>query len=170
MKTLSELDCKRWLSNNIYSANTSLVLDVPEGKLPKYKYPSDSGKKTALVKMLVNKSKPKGSMLVQTSGCHIWPSSGHVPLLLRLRESLGTNDSLEQYPGLLFQNGEINDVISVLIICVQFLWDCSLCEQGGGTIIMLSHDGWYRYGSNNSEKMDGIKLILSSGTWGEAIP
>jgi hypothetical protein len=99
----------------------------------------DSGHKIALAKYLwsLMESEP---VLVWFDAWGVWPSSQHMPLVMRLREALGETRALIDAPGQLVGSDEAEDGISLLAIALLFVWDCRVISSTGRDAVLISHD------------------------------
>ena len=102
--------------------------------------PGDSGKKTWLARTAYDSFIAERRVLVYLQNWQVFPSGGHIPLLLRLREALGESRPIEQCPGCLFSSDEGEDVISMMVLSLQFFWDCLVVAESGKTALFISHD------------------------------
>jgi hypothetical protein len=102
--------------------------------------PVDSGAKTSLSRDTYSLFATETSVLVCVLNVHVFPSSGHVPLLLSLRKSLGETRTLEQASGHLFEKAEAADAVSIIVLAMQFFWDCLVIGATGETVFYISHD------------------------------
>jgi hypothetical protein len=114
------------------AASGYLVSSVP--------FPLDPGAKTALAREAYGLFEKETSVLVSVLNVHIFPSSGHIPLLLSLRRSLGETRSVDEAPGHLFKKAEAADAVSVIVLALQFFWDCLVIGASGETVLYVSHD------------------------------
>lgn len=104
--------------------------------------PPDSGRKVYLANLLYALCSEGRRVLIYLQNWDIFPSSGHLPLLRRLREALGERRTLELSPGHVFHEGERDDAVSVLVLTAEFFWDCLVVGDSGSHAAYLSHDGY----------------------------
>src|SRR5208282_2944774 len=102
--------------------------------------PKGSGQKAALTKWLYSFIKTEEQVLVFLRNWEVFPSAGHIPLLLRLRQAHGQAQSLAEYPGHLLTNHEADDGISLLLLSAEFFWDCFVLGKSAQTALFISHD------------------------------
>ncbi len=68
-----------------------------------------------------------------------------MPLFTRFRQALGERRPLIEAPGHLVTPAEADDGLSILIVSLQFVWDCHILTASGRDAIFVSHDefGWF---------------------------
>ena len=103
-------------------------------------FPADSGRKTAWAKEIYELFRTEDDILIYLNRFQPFPSSGHLPLLRRLRQALGEVRSLEEYPGHLFSKSEADDIVSLMVLSLQFFWDCLVVPDSGKVVLSISHD------------------------------
>jgi hypothetical protein len=137
----------QWLGEHGFLNSAESASDEIFGMLPpsgfqaiKMNLPRDSGKKVALAKLIVRRFDPNESLLVWIGNWVVWPSSGHIPLLMRLRQAFGENRPLEAAPVHVFSSAEREDAVSFLILSLEFFWDLLIVESTGTLSFFVSHD------------------------------
>jgi hypothetical protein len=168
MRVLNINECLTWLKGHGFVGSESLgdlIGSIPCSKsgILKYPFPKDSGKKVVLARLLFQLLKSDTNFFVLIRNWNVWPSSGHIPLLLRLREALGSDKPLDEYPGHLFSENEGNDVISTLVLSLQFNWDCLLVGDNVRIACFISHDEHFFIMSANDALLKKCEDILKSG-------
>jgi hypothetical protein len=123
--------------------------------------PRDSGKKVALTKCLYNFVRMERRVLVLLNNWQVFPSSGHVPLVLRVRQALGESRPLVEFPGHLFSSDEHEDGISVVLVSAQFFWDCFVVGESATTFFFLSHDEYYEFYTRDSGVFAEFKRMVA---------
>jgi hypothetical protein len=173
MKFLPINDLKNWPSfkGAMFAEYSDLFLTKAHSKFKftKLEMPLDSGKKTTLARSVVKKIFENQGVSVAFNNWNVWPSSGHVPLMIRLRQSLGTNSSLEDMPGQFFHATESDDAASVVLLCIIFFWDCLIFNEEYTACVIFSHDGWYAIGCEDEQKQVNISALLESVKLGQKI-
>jgi hypothetical protein len=111
--------------------------------IERFKFPGDSGRKTFTAKSLEKLFNSENQMLVHLQNISIFPSSGYLPILVRLRQAWGEERPIEDSPGYIFESAEREDAISLFILAFQFFWDCFVLGDSGNVAIFISHDGFY---------------------------
>jgi hypothetical protein len=170
MHVLTDAECLVWLKNNCPPKIVSDTGDLQlyEGGLfsVRYSYPKDSGKKVALAKMILRKCFGDSKPLIWLRNWEIWPSSGHVPILLRIRQALNHLEPLEETPGHVFDSTEKDDAASLVILSLEFYWDCLIVAAERPVICLLSHDEYCAFISQKDEDLNAIREVFSSRKWG----
>jgi hypothetical protein len=147
MKILNDYECLQWLGScgletSQYSDMLDLVsqLPLPNSGGLRYALPDESGKKVALARSLFWQAQLGSSVMVWLGNWMVWPSCAHIPMLLRLRQGMGCALSLEDASGHLFEPTEIDDAVSLLIVCLIFYWDCLVFDTNRKLVCYVSHD------------------------------
>jgi hypothetical protein len=68
-----------------------------------------------------------------------------MPLFARLRQALGESRPLIEAPGHLLTPDEADDAVSILVVSLQFVWNCHILTSSGRDAVFVSHDdiGWF---------------------------
>ena len=90
----------------------------------------------------------------------IFPSSGHVPLLLRLRQALGEPRPVEEFPACIFAVNEADDAISVMLLSILFFWDCLVVPASGDPVFYASHDEFCDFFTRSDGTMGRVEKML----------
>ena len=172
MRTLSDEECLRWLDSRGLSAAKYPTADAVFTAIPfeeftslRYTLPQDSGRKVALSRAIFRQMKVESNILVWIRNWMVWPSSSHVPLLLRLRQSLGCQRSLEEAAGHLFEASEIDDACSFQILSILFIWDCLLFEGTGRLVCFTSHDEYLVLMGPDQAFVNQVGGVLETAGW-----
>jgi hypothetical protein len=123
--------------------------------------PHDSGKKVALTKYLYGFLKTEEQVLVFVRNWQVFPSSAHVPLMLRLRQALGEAQSLAECPGHLLSKDESDDGISLMLLCAEFFWDCFVLGASGKTALFISHDEYFEFYTQDPATLVEFKRLVT---------
>jgi hypothetical protein len=108
-----------------------------------YAIPVDSGRKTALARLLSNLFLRDCSVLLYVSGWGVWPSSENLDLFYGYRRSSGERRTLREAPAHLFEPTDVDTFVSVLSMVLFFLWDAWISDVEGKTLVRVSHDEWF---------------------------
>jgi len=130
-----------------------------------YTIPTESGRKVALARGLFWQLKPESNVLVWLRNWIVWPSRAHIPLVLRLRQALGCEQSLEEAPGHLFEASEVDDAISLLILSLEFSWDCFLFDANRRFMCFVSHDEYLVLMGTDQSLVNRIGGVFESAEW-----
>jgi hypothetical protein len=165
MTFLSRLECNEWCKNHGYR--------IPEywGNSPKkdlinrrftrseYPHPTDSGRKVALARSVLQ-AFGSGETLIWVENWEVYPSSGHLPLAQRFREALGEKRLLNEAPGHLAGVEEKDDAISVVIMALEFFWDCLALHSSGEDMLFISHDEYWWFASKDKARVNGFEATF----------
>jgi hypothetical protein len=95
----------------------------------------------------------------------VWPSSAHLPLVVRLRQSLGCNGTLDEASGHLFEPSEAEDAMSFLILSLAFAWDCLLVDGNRKLLTFVSHDEYLVLMSADRAFLNKVGGMLEAAKW-----
>lgn len=129
-------------------------------------YPESSGKKVALARWMHRVLRAE-EVLIWVRNWHVWPSMGHPPLMNRLRQAMGHSQSLEEFPAQLFSVNEAEDAVSLLIVPLQFSWDCLVAGSNFRFLCFFSHDGYYSLMTHDPILLAELHQSIFSGNWGK---
>jgi len=140
MRIIDKRETMSWLSERG-------LLD-PRGKLLLSRFlapihlriPSDSGKKTALSKVIASFCDATDEALLWINEFGIWPSSEDRHLFEGFRRSLGEDRPLHEKPGHLFSGEDLDAVGSLLALVLYFCWGAVFISTARGVVITISHD------------------------------
>lgn len=169
MKAITRNECIDWLRFHYTRESMQFVnWQGQRAKTPqiKYAFPADSGKKVALARKIYRYFEDSSNTLIWVKEWNIFPSSSHLPLLMSTRMALGEFRSLDEASGHLFASTERQEAISILILGLEFFWDCIVASQDQGIICEISHDEYYCFYGENQSKLTEIDKSLASGSWG----
>ena len=170
MKFLSMDGCLAWSEQHGYKIPeypsgfshlnfTALNLEGTEFQLPE-----DSGSKVALAKMVTETLVTAPEVLLWVSDWQIWPSSGHLPLFDRFRQVHGERRTLSDSPGHLAGCTEVDDIISILVVSMEFFWNCLAITSTGDAAFFTSHDEFFKFFAEPPILRE-FRKKLESGGW-----
>ena len=154
MRCLSEQEIRQWMAQRLPPGTPLDATGVPDLHAIGYEaascsFPGDSGQKVCLARLAAVFFASETNVLVCVRNWMVFPSSGHPPLLLRLRQALGEHRPLEDCPGHLFSAQEADDALSVIILALEFFWDCSVLGESGRVALFVSHDEYVEFFSTD---------------------
>lgn len=161
MKFLGYKECEYWLESHGYPTYlTDLFEDRHEGDWTCYRFriALSASVRVAMVKALW------ASLVRDQTSVFIFPKiiggprryCAHLPLFMRLRESLGERRPYHETPGMICSPEQHEDGLSTVVLSCLFAWDCYLLPQQPDWALLLSHD-------------DYCVLLLSGGVQHEPI-
>jgi hypothetical protein len=107
-----------------------------------YSIPSDSGRKTALARLLAYLLLRNTSVCVYVSGWGVWGSSENLDLFYGYRRSFGESRLLMEAPVHLFERSGEDAFVSILCMVFYFFWDAWVFDIEGKALVRISHDEW----------------------------
>ena len=95
----------------------------------------------------------------------VFPSSGHMPIVRRIRQALAESRSLDETPPMCFPPDELEDALSFLVASTLFFWDCLLVGGQSQRGIFVSHDEYFALASQDSAFLTSARSDLLSVGW-----
>lgn len=102
--------------------------------------PADTGRKTALARLLASYMGNYSDCLLVISEWEIWPSSENMELFRLVRLGLGNGEDISNFPGHFFERGEIQPFECILDIVLYFYWDAEIFLSDGSLTCRVLHD------------------------------
>lgn len=113
---------------------------------PAYFLQSDSGSKVGLSRVLANTFLDRGPALLWVTEYGIWPGAEHMDLFDRYRLSYGERRTVGEAPVHVFNSREDRQgFISILCLCLFFVWGLEIISLDRSLAITISHDEWLEY-------------------------
>lgn len=155
MRFLSFSECVSWCSERGISTPTDShapTIEEPQFYFADLAYESDSGCKVACAEQLYSVVEPAPETLLWITAWSVWPSSQHMPLFDRFRQSLGEFRPLIEAPGHLITAADADDARSVIALSLFFIWDCFGISASGRDAFKISHDEYCWFASRDSDR------------------
>jgi len=102
----------------------------------------DMGERVTRARQVLEWMSMSGEILLWLTDWSVWSSIEHLPLFTRFREAVGEQRPLIEAPGHVVTPAQLDDGMSVLVVALWFLWDCSVFSERRGPIFVCSHDEW----------------------------
>jgi len=102
--------------------------------------PNDSGKKTALARIITELFAQECESLLWIDEYGIWPTCEDQNLFQGFRKSLGESDKLQNKPGHIFSKEDLIAISSLLSLVLYFCWGAIIISSNKNIIIRISHD------------------------------
>jgi len=174
MRCLTYSECAEWCSPRGYSTRhiegyvvgPHVDLQAPPFHFAEFTLPVDSGRKVAFARFLYSLLDPAPELLVWLGDWAVWQSSNHMPLFTRFRQALGERRPLIEAPGHLVTPAEADDGLSILIVSLQFVWDCHLLTASGRDAVFVSHDEFGWFASRDKSVTDSVQQKIEEA-WSE---
>jgi hypothetical protein len=176
MRCLTYAECAEWCSRRSFPTRhiEGYVVDpAPEIQSPpfhfvKFALPADSGRKVAFGRFLYSLVDPAPELLFWLGDWAVWPSSQHMPLFSRFRQGLGEDRPLIDAPGHLLTPDETDDAVSILVVSLQFVWDCHILTSSGRDAVFVSHDEFGWFASRDQSVAESVRRQIEE-TWSEIV-
>lgn len=139
MRIVTESECEAWIGRQSQGAFSWASLERRYSHVATYLTPVDTGRKTALARMLSSVANGSGESLLWIRQWGVFPSSENMALFEAYRRSLSEHRALAVAPGHVFQNSDLEAMECVLALVLYFFWDASLFA-GADVWLRFSHD------------------------------
>lgn len=161
MRVLTQREVQSWLEDHGAGRISS---HIPASEFPfkkSYGVADNTGKKTALARVLsfLAEEDPSGLFWITNSG--IWPSSENVDLFMGYRRGLGEHRSLRDAPGHIFEPSDRATLQSLLCISLYFYWDALLLSGSRRLIVKISHDEVIDIHAQNDHQFREMDILLT---------
>jgi|SRR6266540_2885714 len=140
MQIIDKNEIMIWLDKRKLLDHRGELLHTEFTELSQYKFPVDSGKKTALSKTIASFFDTDSEALLWINEFGIWPSSEDINLFNGFRRSLGEFSALTVKPGHIFSSNDLETIGSLLSMILYFCWGAVLVSTSKNLIIKISHD------------------------------
>lgn len=140
MKTISKVQTLDWLSQNHLLDSASQLNCLELIQVIRSASPTDSGRKTALSRVLASMFVGDEEALLWINEFGIWPSAEDWNLFDGFRVSLGESQSVHEKPGHLFSGNELKAAGSLVAMVLYFCLGAVLVSPSRGLVIKISHD------------------------------
>jgi len=134
-----------------------------------YAIPADSGRKTALSRLIAYLLLGRADACIYVSGWGVWRSAENLDLFYGYRRSIGESRPLIEAPFHLFERSEEPSFVSILCLVLYFVWDAWVFDIGGKTLVKISHDEWLEVRADDVEsrkefaaELEKFELLLSA--------
>ncbi len=139
MEIMSDTECENWLSAFIGRPFTWEVMKTLNPFSVAYRLPGDTGKKTALARLLLASIDLRVPGLFWITSWSVFPSSENMSLFEGYRRSLGESRPLYDAAGHVFAESEAQELECLMDLALYFYWDANIfCSDS--TWIEFSHD------------------------------
>jgi len=133
-------ETKHWLSQRGLLDSTSEPSFSGFFQVIHFAIPVDSGRKTALSRVLLSFFDTDEEALLWIDEFGIWPSSEDRYLFEGFRRFLGERSPLHEKPGHIFSKDDLDAMRSIVAMTLYFVWGGIMCSPAKDLIIRMSHD------------------------------
>jgi hypothetical protein len=161
MKFLTKKQSEDWLKSfnlNYFKDN----LWISEARTD-FLIPSDSGKKTAIARLIATSFCEDAEGLLLITDWSIWPSSENLELFRLIRLALGESTSLNETPGHCFASNDRASLECFLDIILYYNWDAMIFTSPKKMTCKLTNDDLILIDNNSgqcSNLIEDIKNLL----------
>lgn len=169
MQCLTRQEAASWLRTHLNLSNVLHTTDSAELRsqlasqgyhADGYQHPPDSGRKACIAKALYSLFDSQTTVFILVDGWQIFPSSGHLPLLNRLRQCLGEMRPVDETPAHLFATAERDDAISIIVLAFEFFWNCLVVGATGEHVLSISHDECFDFLSQDPNAIARFNALV----------
>jgi hypothetical protein len=89
-----------------------------------------------------------------------------MPFFTRFRQAFGEDRPLIEAPGHLVTPEEVEDALSILVVSVQFCWDCHVLSAAGRDAVFVSHDEYGWFASRDASIAEAVSKRLQATSAG----
>ena len=176
MRCLTHSECAEWCARRDfptrhiegYVVGPDPDITSPPFHFVKFTLPTDSGRKVAFGRFLYSLVDPAPELLFWLGDWAVWPSSQHMPLFTRFRQAHGESRPLIDASGHMLTSDETDDAVSILIVSLQFVWNCHLLTSSGRDAVFVSHDEFGWFASRDESITESVRQKIEE-TWSETV-
>jgi|SRR5665213_2134520 len=154
MRFLTPSACDAWLAHAPTLTDPTSTLSVP--------LPPESGRLLFLAQLIAGEITFRQPCLMRVTEWNIWESNNNWHLYYRLRQSYGDLLLINEAPGHLFLNHEMEDLASFLHVAMLFGWDAELRPQAHYFAACLSHDGFIDVQASTADALAQLQKMLQA--------
>jgi hypothetical protein len=160
MQFLTNEESARWCNdhNIALSSNGKPIITKTDLQVITFPYPEYTGF-VFLAKTLASSVLFGKESLLWITTTMVWPSSENIHLYYKLRQSYSNFDLVMKKPGHLFEEHELDDLVSFLHLSLLFGWDCYLLSANDNTRAFCSNDEMINLCSNDH---NCVQIVNSS--------
>jgi len=150
----------------IGSESLEAFVDARSGSLTAASFfiPGDSGKKTALARLVPRLPGSTVPLVLWITGWGVWPSSENWDLFYGYRRSLGENRHLIDAPVHVVEAADSEALASILSMVFFFGWDAQLMNTTGEFMVTISHDEWLEVRTaSGAAQQDAVQVLQRFG-------
>jgi len=140
MRIIDKEETIRWLSQRGLLDPTGKPSFSKFFQVMDFAIPVDSGRKTALSRIIVSFFEYDDEALLWINEFGIWESSEDRYLFQGFRRSLGESSPLHEKPGHVFSKGDLEATRSLVAMTLYFVWGGILFSPAKNLAIKISHD------------------------------
>jgi hypothetical protein len=165
MRILSYPECAEWCTARgfpirqipTYAAGPEPDLESGDFHVARFDSPRNAERLVGFAQCLYAFVDPSPEVLIWFGDWAVWPSSQHMPLFTRFRQSLGEVRPLIEAPGQLLAPEEAEDAISMITMALLFSWDVYLLSDSGRDAVFVSHDDWGWFASLEAARVEEVR-------------
>ena len=159
MQIVSLSEGQQWLARH-RKAYIAAEKAWPLAKRNSYGVPTDSGRKTALARLLSSVFTGKEGGLLWIRDWSAFPSSANLDLFYGYRKYLADERLLIDAPCHVFSKDDTDSVQSLLCMSLYFYWDTVLVASGWDVVVTTSNDEFIDLYSEQDEQVQELASEL----------
>jgi hypothetical protein len=158
LEILNYPECKAWLSDRNVTQSCLAEIERSGWKMS-VPTPTDSGQKIALSRFIVDSLFSSKSALLVVAVQGVWPSAELPFVFEKYRDKQPNTRMLDDYPGTLTSNREVQDLLVLTALGLLFFWDIYIFSEDLSSFFTSSHDEWHAGGKLT---LAGDQYVLNS--------
>ena len=165
MRFYRPLECEAWLSER-QRRKPDVVNDI----FVRIQYPSKSHRVFFVAHRIASLVTHRLPVLLFVTEWGIWPSSENWHLYYKLRQSYSDHRLLQDAPGHLFLEHEMEDLTSFLQLSMLNGWGGYVLSEANYVNAFFSHDEYIDFFAENSANLAEIRETFGPETGGTTTP
>ncbi|MFN8390216.1 MAG: hypothetical protein U0136_08010 [Bdellovibrionota bacterium] len=167
MKTLSLVESENWIAGTQAGRERLVITDERSVRLAhkngfSFRIPESTSQRIMLAKLIHALLPKTGETLILVREWSVWKSTEHLPLFYRFRQACGDAHLLIERPGQVLANENVDDITSLCLCGLLFLWDVLIVPDDGSIGIYFSHDEIAYAGATHESSVRDLQRFLDT--------
>ena len=153
MRFYTSQECEEWLRGRARSKPNA----IPENQVERFGYPKESYRIFAMTHWIAASITLRQPTLLWITEWGIWPSSENWHLYYKLRHAYGDQQLLQESPGHLFLEHEVEDLASFMQIAILSGWGGYILTDADYVNAFFSHDEYIDFFATVDENLADVR-------------
>ena len=153
MRFYTSQECEEWLRERARSKPGA----SPENQVERFGYPKEHYRIFSLAHWIATSTTFRQPTLLWITEWGIWPSSENWHLYYKLRHAYGDQQLLQESPGHLFLEHEVEDLASFMQIAMLSGWSGYILTEADYVNAFFSHDEYIDFFANVDENLADVR-------------